>query len=64
MVLAAVSVMRYWASTVFGWRYWLAFFALCGLMAYFGIRLLVVLLYALDKLILAACEALGHLLRG
>jgi hypothetical protein len=49
--------MRYWASTIFGWKYWLAFFVLCGVMAYFGIRLLIVLVYA-------ACEVVGYLLRG
>ena len=36
--------MRYWASTVFGWKYWAAFFLICcligGLTVWCFIRLL------------------------
>lgn len=45
--------MRYWVSTVFAWKYWAAFFVLAAVIAWYLIRLFIVLVFL-------CCEWIGY----
>jgi hypothetical protein len=49
--------MRYWCSTVFGFRYWFIFLVICGVISCYLITFLISLVYAL-------CEQIGYLVLG